>query len=74
MLKVNCNGQAHIPRRPIQSLYPREVAQLTASDGKLQSQEDKPKSDTRYNKPVREAAVQARQRVHDWTSEITDII
>ena len=77
VLKVNCNGRVHILRRPVQCLYPLEVAQRTVSDDELQSQqdtEDKPISDTRYDKPVREAAVQARQRVRDWTSELTDII
>ena len=54
VLKVNCNGQVHILRRPVQCLYPLEVAQCTASDDELQSQqdtEDKPISDTRYDKP-----------------------
>ena len=77
VLQVNCNGRAHILRRPIQCLYPLEVAQHTASDGELQSQqdtEDKPKSDTRCDKPIREATVQARQRIRDWTSERTDIM
>ena len=28
--------------------------------------------ETRCHKPIREAAIQARQRVRDWTSELTD--
>ena len=64
VLKVNCNGRVKTLGRQIQCLYPLEVAQHTVSDAKLQSQPytvDKPKSDTRYDKPVREAAVHARQ-------------
>ena len=60
------------------SLYPLEVVQQTAPDDQPPSlvpqdaEQNMSTSETRYHKPVRKAAMQARQRVHDWTSELTD--
>ena len=79
MLKVNHNGRSSTLRRPIQCLYPLEVAEQRVLDelpSKVtqDTKQDKSVLDTRCHKPVRDAAVQARQRVRDWTTKLTDIV
>ena len=77
VLKVNSNGRSCQLRRPIQCLYPLEVAQQTVSKDQppsnavQQDAEDQFTSESTH-KPIRKAAMQARQRIHDWTSELID--
>ena len=76
VLKVNCNGRSSTLRRPIQCLYPLEVAQQTVSESQPPGngvQQDKSTSQSTH-KPIREAAIQARKRIHNWTSKLTDTI
>ena len=56
-----------------------EVAEQRVSDELLSkvtqdTKQDKSTLDTRCHKPVIDAAIQARQRVRDWTTELTDIV
>ena len=84
-LEVSTNGKLTRLRRPISCLYPLEVepriteasnveGDIANKDGEMTTQPDNPTSEARQNRPVRAAAVKARQQVHSWMSELTDIV
>ena len=80
-LEVSTNGKLSRFQQPISlEVEPRitEASNLEGhidkKGGEMTTQPDNPTSEARQNRPVRAAAVKARQQVHSWMSELTDIV
>jgi hypothetical protein len=57
--------------RPIVKLYPLEVNSNLVESGETDLDlPDTTVKDTRVNRPVRNAAIKARQRLKDWAAQI----
>ena len=69
-IKVNYNGWSSTLRRQIQCLQNgKSRSDKLPSKVSQDTKQDKSMFDTRCQKSVRDAAIQARQKFHEWTTD-----